>query len=143
MRRVIQKTFESTDQGTLSRVFVDGKFINQYIMEPPWRNNEVNYSCIPAGTYLCKWHKSPHYGWVYLITGVADRTNVLKHPGNFGGDKKKGFKTNTLACQLHGKRHGKLWNGKFLQRAILNSRSAIREFFHMLDGEDFILEVIR
>jgi hypothetical protein len=142
MRRIIQKTVESTDQGTISEVYINGKMI-QYVIEPPWRDNKPQVSCIPQGVYTCVWHTSPKYGEVYMVTEVPGRSLILKHWGNFGGDYWKGYKTNTLGCQIHGKQIGLLWNGKQMQRAVLNSRSALREFNQLLNKETFILEVDR
>ena len=53
-------------------------------VERPWLNNEVNVSCIPEGTYLCKnHHDSPHHGQTISVTNVVGRTHILMHVGNY------------------------------------------------------------
>lgn len=139
---LVQRVLESSDHGTLSRVLYEKKLLH-YVLEPPWRNNEPSLSCIPSGVYNCVWHKSPRYGMVYLITNVPGRSLILRHWGNFGGDSLKGLKTNTLGCQLLGKNYGYLWNGKQMQRAVLNSRTAVDEFHTFMQQRQFTLEVKR
>ena len=142
MERFQQVLIESSDQGTLSKVLYKNKLLH-YVLEPPWRDNKPNESCIPGGVYTCMWHKSPKYGFVYQITNVPKRDLILRHWGNFGGDLHKGLKSNTLGCSILGKSYGYLWNGKQLQRAVLNSRSAVDEFHILMNKQSFILEVNR
>lgn len=101
-----------------------------YSMEPPWKNNEPNISCIPVGKYKCVWHKSPKYGWVYLITSTPDRSNILIHPGN--------LPRHTKGCILLGNRFGVLGN----DLAVLSSVTTVRNFFELMDKQDFILEIM-
>lgn len=137
---VINQRIESTDQGTVGRWIAPGGF-SCFVMEPPWRNNARGLSCIPAGEYVCRWHRSPRYGWVYLVTDTAPRAWILQHPGNFGGDKTLGYKTHTLGCMLLGKQLGRLAGPKGLQRAVLTSRPTVRRFFEHMHQEDFLLHV--
>ncbi len=136
MRTVLLQRFESSDQGTLGRVFIDGE-IFCWSIEPPNRNNQPNLSCIPTGSYRCVWHKSPKYGWVYLVTGVPGRGHILIHPGNLGGDVLKGYLTHTKGCLLLGRRGGWLNN----QRAVLVSRPTVRLFFKAMGKQDFMLVI--
>lgn len=136
------RTFYQDDEGTFSQLYVGIQFLH-YTLEPPWRNNERNRSCIPGGRYECVWHQSPRFGGVYRVTTVPNRSYVLHHPGNFGGDTEKAFKTNTQACILHGKHIGHLWNGKRMQRAILSSRIAITDFIEIMKKAPFIVEIAR
>lgn len=101
-----------------------------YTMEQPWRDNKPNISCIPVGKYICKWHKSPKYGWVYLVTDVPGRSFILFHPGNVVG--------HTKGCILIGSRFGYLGNAP----AVLSSRTATRKFFELMNKQDFVLEVL-
>jgi hypothetical protein len=59
-----------------------------YTLELPWRNNDTNVSCIPAGNYSCASYSSPKYPSAYEILNVKDRTKVLIHIGNYLGDTK-------------------------------------------------------
>lgn len=136
MPDVLLERFETSDHGTVGRVFVEGVPFS-FCMEPPWRNNQPNISCIPVGQYRCVWHKSPKYGWVYLVTNVPGRGFILIHPGNLGGNTLKGFKTHTKGCLLLGQRFG--WLGR--QQAVLVSRPTVRRFFRLLDKQDFTLTI--
>lgn len=126
----------SSDQGTLGNVFVDGRLFC-HAVELPDRDNQQRISFIPKGKYLCKWHKSPKYGWVYLVTGVPGRSFILIHPGNWAGDVRKGFKSNSMGCLLFGRRRG-LLSG---QKAVMVSRPAVRDFNRKMAKQDFYLLV--
>src|SRR5574340_184491 len=58
---------------------------NALTLELPWRDNEPSYSCIPEGTYLCKWWKSPSKGWCYRLYDVPNRNYILIHSATFAG----------------------------------------------------------
>lgn len=55
-----------------------------YVLEPPWRNNVVNVSCIPAGVYQCEASSSLNHNGVvlYEVMNVPGRTGVRIHAGN-------------------------------------------------------------
>lgn len=55
-------------------------------LERPWLNNEPDTSCIPDGHYSCIPHDSPSHPSCWEITGVAGRSAILIHVGNFIGD---------------------------------------------------------
>jgi hypothetical protein len=101
-----------------------------YTLERPWLDNASNISCIPKGTYTCKWHLSPTFGWVYLVTDVPDRSFILFHSGN--------VVRHTKGCILIGSRFGRLGNDP----AVLSSKPATRKFFDLLDKQDFTLKVL-
>lgn len=130
-------TKPSTDEGTHGEL--TGFDFEFYSGELPWRNNEPGRSCIPAGTYKCRWQESPRFGWCYEITGVPGRSRVLIHAGNYSGDKAKGKRSDVEGCVLLGKAMGVL-NG---QRAVLRSKEAIREFHERMAQQDFDLIVER
>lgn len=128
--------FEDTGHGSRGRAYINNRFFC-YCIEPPWRDNLPNHSCIPIGSYHCVWHQSSRYGWVYLITDVPDRAHVLIHPGNYGGDTELGYKTHTKGCVLLGSRLGVLSG----QRSVLVSRPTVRRFFDLMGERDFILSI--
>lgn len=136
MNQVQLIRFESSDFGTLGQLKSMGKHL-AWTMEPPCRNNLPNKSCIPTGNYRCIWHKSPRYGWVYLVSGVPGRGHILIHPGNLGGDVGKGLITHTKGCILLGARTG--WLSR--QRAVLLSRPTVRRFFEALNKDTFNLKI--
>ena len=115
----------------------DGGY-NCKTFELPWRNNRSNISCIPSGIYDVEVRWSQKYKKVYWVRRVPDRTYILIHSGNFAGNKDMGYKTHVAGCILLGKRFGDLGG----QRAILNSRVAVRAFTSHMDWRPFRLQVI-
>lgn len=109
-----------------------------FVLELPWRDNQRNISCIPAGEYDVTIRISPKYGRIYWVLQVEDRSYILIHSGNWAGDEQKGLKTHTNGCILLGTKRGYLAG----QRAVLLSRKAIRKFMDKLQGNDFKLQII-
>lgn len=85
-------------------------------LEDAWRNNERMISCIPAGLYQLKYHKSPRFGRTYQVMNVPNRDHILIHSGN--------THKNTNGCILVGMQYGKIEN----ESAVLASRSAFLQF---------------
>ncbi|WP_285906785.1 DUF5675 family protein [Pseudodesulfovibrio pelocollis] len=108
-------------------VMLDGEgFL--YTLENPWLGNARNVSSIPAGEYLCRRVVSPTYGETFEVTGVAGRTHILFHWGN--------WVRNTQGCVLLG-----------LARdttvpAVWNSRTAHKHFMAALVGVDEFMLVV-
>lgn len=127
MRKVTIQRVSTTDHGTVGVVFIDGERFC-YSMERPERENKCNISCIPAGEYIVEWHKSPKYGWCYQVANVEGRSHILIHPGNYGGDTLRGFRSDTNGCILLGKRLGTLTYNMVEQKAVLISRPVVRKF---------------
>lgn len=125
----------TTDQGTFGVLLAAGLAVG--LLELPWRNNKRQLSCIPEGEYLCRWIKSPRFGWVYTVCDVPGRGNILIHPGNFAGDSTLGFKTNSHGCLLPHTRRGRISG----QAAGLLSGPAVRKIVQYFNKQDFILEV--
>lgn len=125
------------DQGTLGALYINYKKFC-YSIELPDRNNQANYSRIPAGTYKCVWHKSPRFGWCYLITGVARRSFILIHAANWAGDSKQGYRCNLHGCIGLGMRKGHLAG----QKAVLASRLAINKFNRVMGKQPFMLTIV-
>ena len=53
------------------------------VLELPWRNNEVERSCIPAGTYILEQFFHKEWGITWFFQHVPGRTDVILHWGNF------------------------------------------------------------
>lgn len=63
----------------------NGQSMTVSTVELPWLNNQQNVSCIPIGTYLCKWtpfHDTHHYE----LQNVPGRTGIFMHNGNYYSD---------------------------------------------------------
>ena len=103
-----------------------------YVMEPQWRDNRANVSCIPAGdydvTYLPR-SASGKYKDCYHVHGVPDRFAILIHKGNTVRD--------TMGCMLPGVRVGTLGN----QQAVLGSAQAMRKLHKLTNRKSFTLKV--
>jgi hypothetical protein len=125
------------DQGTLGSVYINFKRFC-FSIELPDRNNISKYSRIPAGTYKCVWHKSPKFGWCYLLLGVPGRSFILIHPANWAGDSKKGFRCNLHGCIGLGMRRGRLSG----QQAVLASRLAVNKFNCVMGKQPFMLTIV-
>lgn len=108
-----------------------------FTLELPWKDNTPRLSCIPTGSYSAAIRQSPKFGLTYHVKNVPGRSYILIHSGNFAGDREQGLKTNVLGCILLGKKRG-IISG---QRAVLSSRSAVREFMKYMGKEDFILNI--
>lgn len=107
-------------------------------LELPWRNNQVNISCIPEGKYTAQFIVSSHYGPCYWIRNVSSRSEILIHTGNLAGDEEYGWKTHSAGCILVGERRGVLGG----QEAVLLSRKTLRRFIdRIMNRENFELEI--
>lgn len=126
----------TSDEGTFGILVYGDDYA--HTLEPPWRGNQRNLSCIPAGKYEVRMRHSPKYGDVYHVKKVPNRTYILMHAGNWAGDEAKGFKTDTDGCILVGSKRGRL-NG---QQALLASRAALSKVTAAMNFEPFELEII-
>jgi hypothetical protein len=61
-----------------------------YTIELPWRNNELNRSCIPEGTYVLKRRYSTKFRWHLHVADVPGRSFILIHPANHARRELKG-----------------------------------------------------
>ena len=125
MDRARLKRDTTGDHGTLGVLSAPG-LAPLHVMEPPWRDNRRNRSCIPEGSYQALPHISPRFGRCLLVTGVPERSHILCHAGNLGGDVEAGWRTHTLGCLLPGLHRGWLKTGGRRQKAVLASRTAMR-----------------
>lgn len=125
----------SSPQGTFGLLSAPGMVVRT--AELPWRDNAPQVSCIPVGTYECRWVKSPRFGYVYQVTGVPGRGNILIHAGNFVGDSSQGLRTNSHGCILPCKRRGVIEG----QQAGLLSGPAVSELVKRFNKQPFTLEI--
>ncbi len=139
---------ERGDHGTFGRLSLprpESPGAGLWIAEPPPRDNLTGLSCIPGAPrglgYLCVWQRSPKYGWCYEVTEVRGRTRILMHSGNLAGDSTLDMKTHTKGCLLPGMRLGYLTVRGIRQRAVLNSRTAVRRLAEHTGKAPFILRI--
>lgn len=129
MKHLELKTF-STNVATFGNLYCEGKLICK-TFELPWRNNAINVSCIPAGTYNCETVISPKFGHTYKVLNVKDRSHILFHKGNTEDD--------TQGCIMPCTSYGIL-NGSV---AGLSSKAAYDAFMSFLEGNKFTLTIHR
>lgn len=53
-----------------------------HTLELPWRNNQVDISCIPTGVYKCRKFYSKDLGHCIEVMDVPHRTLIRIHAGN-------------------------------------------------------------
>ncbi len=130
----------STAEGTPGVLLAGG--VAWPLLEPPWRGNRRNRSCIPAGEYLVVPYRSPRFGRCLLVTGVEGRSHILFHSGNVAGDTEAGWQTHSRGCLLPGTRRGRLKLGGQWQRAVLASRPAVRRLLAWAAERPFVLRIV-
>ena len=140
MRHAVLRRDRAGDQGTLG-FLVARDLPPIHVMEPPWRDNRRNRSCIPAGLYEVVPHISPKFGRCLLVTDVPDRSHILFHAGNVGGDVELDWHTHTAGCLLPGLRRGRIKVRGRVQEAVLSSRTAFRHLMTWAAVRAFALEI--
>jgi len=131
----------STSDGTFGTLALDdGKtFVSG---ELPSHDNRHGVSCIPVGTYECRWFDSPKHGWCYQVYGVPYRDMIEIHSANFMGDSPKAKQLE--GCIALGKEKGMMAPSPAVkpQMALLKSKQAIDEFEEYMQGQPFDLTII-
>ncbi len=137
METIILTRLQSGDHGTFGVIRHKNQIF--YTGELPWRENKSNISCVPAGTYICRWTHSPRFGrFMYLIDGVSDRTGIRAHSANFMGDSFKKYRCQLNGCIAMGERVG-VMDG---QQSLLISSPAVKKFESLMERQTFRLEII-
>ncbi|WP_320174929.1 DUF5675 family protein [Maridesulfovibrio sp.] len=94
MKKVELRRVEQSEDVTIGVLTVDGEGVC-WCLEEPWRENEPDVSCIPAGTYPLALEHSPSKGrMLWTIKDVQGRSYVRIHIGNSVDD--------TAGCVLPG-----------------------------------------
>lgn len=120
-----------TENETIGAIYFEDSRVC-YTLEPPWKDNRPNISCIPLGRYEVGYMRassSGKYKDVYWVQGVKDRGGILIHKGNLA--------THTLGCILPGVIVSQI-GGK---TAVLNSAKALRDIHSIVNRERFTLHV--
>ena len=140
MKEVFIKRLQSDDEDTPSVLYCED-FVAR-VMELPWRDNQRNISCIPAGEYLVRTRYSKKFKLVYWLQNVMDRSYIYIHSGNLAGDKRLEWITHSYGCLIIGKYFGVLKVERGWQRAVLLSRFTLRSFRDYMNGENFNLTIL-
>jgi len=133
MKGITLKRVTENQDGTFG-VLIENLDAFALTLEPEWKDNKQNVSCIPAGTYECERFQSNDFGETFRLIGVPERYGILFHWGN--------VEENTEGCILVGEEYGKLYGKSAVLRSNYSDRG-FREFMRRLDGHDrFLLTVI-
>lgn len=132
MKLLTLERFLPSVHGTFGVMQV-GNFVF-FTLEEEWKNNQINESCIPSGTYELRLAKYYRGGFMtYEVTGVPGRSNIKFHPGNTEED--------TQGCILLGMRLGVFIvnrdeeTGKRSRKlAVLKSKIAFDRFMSGMGG---------
>jgi len=101
-------------------------------LERPWKENKNGISCIPKGSYLCKWTFSPKLmRKTYEVMNVKNRSGIRIHKGNYFFDIE--------GCILLGTGYQDL--NKDGEVDIINSTITIQKFENLMNKQTFILSV--
>lgn len=116
----INRVTEDKNGGTFGVLVLNGSPFC-LTLEPAWKMNEKNFSCIPEGQYIACRYNSSKYGNVWMLDNVPGRSFIEIHAGNIIKD--------TNGCILLGMKYGMLdgWP------AVLESKVALKAFNHVLE----------
>ena len=114
------------DDGTFGVIRINGELVC-LSLEPPWKNNQRDISCIPEGQYIARRIKSSRFGETFQLIGVPGRDHIEFHVGNTVDD--------THGCILLGSYLAMFGNRK----GIARSQRAFDHFMVMLGTADTIL----
>ena len=100
-------------------------------LELPDRDNQPKISCIPEGTYQCKYTFSNHFQkFFYEVLNVSGRAGIRIHPANFAQKQ-------LLGCIALGKSHTDMDKDGSID--ITDSRKTVAEFEKIMKHEPFKL----
>jgi len=91
-------------------------------LEPPWKYNRPNVSCIPTGTYNVTRKDSGKFKDYFHIMDVPNRTYILIHPGN--------YYTQIKGCVLVGGGFSDINSDGYLD--VTNSRNTMNKLLELM-----------
>lgn len=119
----------------MGKLYFDDELICHTI-ERPWLDNKTNISCIPAGLYKISSTVSPKFGDTYKVRDVPHRTHILFHKANKASELQ--------GCIAPVAKFGILKDAEGrCEWAGLSSKHAYDKLMALLDGEDYMLRIIR
>lgn len=135
LRTVTLNRLHGTDYAMYGHLIGDEQRALCTSLELPWRHNETNRSCIPAGTYTAERYDSPHHGYpVFRLIDVPARAFIEIHIANLPSD--------LLGCIGVGESFGTVTkkNGE-TGPGILGSAVAFNAFMVAYPEQRFLLTV--
>ena len=101
-------------------------------LELAWKNNQVNISAIPKGTYTCQWKfMARELRYRYQIMNVPGRTGIFFHSGNYFFSSQGCIILGSLPQDIN---HDK-------QLDLINSGTITTGFEQKMNKRDFILVI--
>ena len=131
------KLNRTSDDGrqTLGNAETQDEHGNVYLrfasLELPWKNNERQVSCIPAGKYKVIKRYSQKYGNHFHVQDVPARDMILIHAANFSRQLE--------GCIAVGRKHFDMDNDGL--KDVSNSRTTLSLLYNEMP-EEFELEII-
>jgi hypothetical protein len=117
------RRIDQNDDGTFGLLVDEENRQLAVTLELPWRENQHDISCVPAGVYPLHRRMSPkHHCEVFELENVPERANIELHIGNFIRD--------SLGCLLLGTKFATL-DG---EHGISGSRVAFDHFMDAMKG---------
>lgn len=108
-------------------------------LELPWLDNASDISCIPEGTYVCKWTRSNrlstaagHDVFTYEVMDVPGRAGIRIHSANYF--------TQLKGCAALGDAHKDLNADAELD--VIHSGTTVASFAALMNYEDFRLTIV-
>lgn len=126
-KQIILRREIISNKAILGTLILDGKEIAK-TLENPWKNNEVDISCIPAGKYKCTIDNTGKFQW-WRLADVQGRGLIEIHEGNRERD--------TQGCILI----GESWGVYKEELAVLNSVATLNKIKPLL-GKEFELNIV-
>lgn len=116
--------------GSIVATRTDGQKLTEFTLELPWKNNAINISCIPKGTYHCS-IKPFHSTTQYEVLNVPGRSGIYLHTGNYFHD--------SMGCIILGQGQGDINHDG--QTDVTNSTKAVSALKAFFSSEDFTLTI--
>lgn len=141
MKATLTRNSRETTQTTGRLDATDGNNIHLSLatIELPWLQNQSMISCIPIGSYECRYTKSARFSemhgedvFTYEVLAVLDRAGIRIHACNFSNLLK--------GCIGLGLTFADINSDGIMD--ITSSREAIQKFEDFMKRNPFILEVI-
>jgi len=127
------------DNGSFGKLYFRGEF-QMYTLEPPWKGNQKNISCVPPGIYILKQYSSKKYPGKRKSKKIPYVFSL--HNYNLGvGTLKEDYRTNILIHILNvlNETLGCIGVGLFQHRGkwgISSSRFALEKLIKLVQDND-------
>lgn len=130
MKHLVIKTIKQHDC-TIGTLNVDA--FRCFTLELPWKDNQTNVSCIPAGHYNGQKITSPSLGECLEIKDVLGRSYIRIHAGN--------YTRQIRGCILVGESLADIDGDSVID--VTNSKSTLSELMDIVGNDEFLVTITR